>query len=42
MDDYSTYKDGDLEICDLLCDACAYRIPEDPSRCRKYPQGEAG
>lgn len=40
MDDYSNYKDGDLEICDVLCDACAFRIPEDLSRCRKYPQGK--
>ncbi len=37
---YSEYRDGDLAVCDMLCDVCVYRFAGDVTRCKKYPQGK--
>ena len=40
MDDYANYKEEDLAVCDTLCDACVFRMADDLSRCRKFPEGK--
>lgn len=29
-----------MVVCDVICDACFYRYPEDTSSCKRYPQGK--
>lgn len=37
---YDRYGQDDLNICDTVCEGCAFRWEEDPARCRKYPRGK--
>ena len=39
LDRFSCNND-DMEIADMVCDFCIYRIAEDASRCEKYPNGK--
>lgn len=39
-DDYMTYTDGDLVICDHICQACAYKFKDDTACCEKFPDGK--
>lgn len=40
QENYLCYGEDDLKICDTVCQACAFRWPDDAARCRKYPQGK--
>lgn len=37
---YMTCHDDDMFVCDILCDACAYRFENDPLICKKFPNGK--